>query len=84
MSRSIHANLTADQRAERRTRRQPRRPVRRQATVQAVIAAELSDAGLPPLVRTATGSVELRGAAARHVPTSLDDMGLVYPAWGQR
>lgn len=44
MSRSIHPNLTADQRAERRTRRQPRRPVRRQATTRAIILAELSEA----------------------------------------
>ncbi len=43
MSRSIHPNLTADQRAERRTRRQPRRPVRRQSTTRAIIMAELSE-----------------------------------------
>lgn len=43
MSRSIHPNLTADQRAERRTRRQPRRPLRRQATTRAIILAELSE-----------------------------------------
>lgn len=44
VSKSIHPNLTADQRAERRTRRQPRRPVRRQATTRAIILAELADA----------------------------------------
>lgn len=60
MSRSVHANLTADQRAERRIRRQPRRPVRRQATTRAIILAEVSES-LPPLVRTASGAVELRG-----------------------
>jgi hypothetical protein len=46
MSRSTHANLTADQRAERRARRAPRRPVRRQGTLPAIIATSLDDLGL--------------------------------------
>jgi len=43
MSKSIHPNLTADQRAERRARRQPRPTERRQGTLSAVVAADLAD-----------------------------------------
>jgi hypothetical protein len=43
MSKSIHPNLTADQRAERRARRQPRPTERRQGTRPAVLAAHLSE-----------------------------------------
>lgn len=43
MSRSTHANLTADERGERNARRAPRRPVRRQGTLAAIIAADVRD-----------------------------------------
>lgn len=46
MSKSIHPNLTADQRAERRARRQPRPTERRQGTKPAIIATSLDDLGL--------------------------------------
>lgn len=68
-ARSTHANYTADQRAERRARRAPRRNERRQGTLSAIIAADLADAidlptvSRPPLVRSTSGSIELRRAA---------------------
>lgn len=40
MSRSLHANLTADQRGERRARRAPRAAVRRTGTLSGILAAE--------------------------------------------
>lgn len=43
MSRSTHANLTADQRAERRARRAPRKAERRQGTLAAIVAADYRD-----------------------------------------
>ncbi len=43
VSKSIHPNLTADQRAERRARRAPRPPVRRTGTRAGVLAVELRE-----------------------------------------
>lgn len=43
MSRSIHPNLTADQRAERRARRSPRPTTARTGTRAAVIERELAE-----------------------------------------
>ena len=40
MSRTTHANLTADERAERRARRQPRR-IRRTGTRAQIVAAAI-------------------------------------------
>jgi hypothetical protein len=42
MSRTVHANLTADERAERRARRQPVR-IRRTNTRAAVVAAAITE-----------------------------------------
>lgn len=46
MSRSTHANLSADDRGERRARRQPRPTVRRTGTLAGILRREALDTEL--------------------------------------